>query len=240
MNSQIETASPRRLARIAGLLYLVIIFAAPFAEIFVLSTVKALGDAAATAANILASEQLFRLGVAASLVTVFCDLALSAIFYELMRPVSRVLALMAAFFRLAAIVVVAVNALTYLAPLTFLHSPSYAAMPDQLQAMSVLSLRLHTAGYNIALVVFGGHCLLLGYLITKSTFLPRWIGVLVAIAGGGYLINGFAVLVFPVFAAHLDPYIALPWLAGEGSLALWLLIVGLNAERWREQAGAVR
>ena len=143
-----------------------------------------------------------------------------------MRPVSRGLALMAAFFRLAAILVVAVNALTYFAPLAFLNGEAYAFTVEQPQSLSMLSLRSHTIGYNIALLIFGGHCLLLGLLIAKSTFLPRLTAALVVIAGVGYLINGFAVFVFPGFAALLDPYIALPWLAGEGSLALWLLQPG--------------
>lgn len=218
-------------ARLAGLLYVLIIVAAPFAELIVPGQLIVSGDAAATAANILQSEQLFRLGGAASLVTVFCDVALAALLYVLLRPVSRTLALMAAFFRLVAIAIVAVNAITYFAPLSILKGDLADA-----SALALLAWKLHQVGYNVALLVFGGHCLLLGVLVARATFLPRIIGWALVLAGACYLLNGFALFIAPNFADLLVPYVLLPPLVGEVGLALWLLIAGVNIAKWREQA----
>lgn len=98
-------------------------------------------------------------------------------------------------------------------------------------------LKLHFQGYNICMVLFGSNNLLIGYLIFRSTFLPQFLGVLLAISGFCYLINGFANFLSPAFAAHLVPYILVPGLA-ELLLALWLVVIGVNVPRWNEQASA--
>jgi hypothetical protein len=95
---------------------------------------------------------------------------------------------------------------------------------------------LSAIDYDIYTVFFGFDIICVGYLVLRSTFLPRAIGVLMAIDGLAYLVNGFADLLAPGFAAHLVPWIQLPALLGEGSLCLWLLVVGLDAERWRTRA----
>jgi hypothetical protein len=111
---------------------------------------------------------------------------------------------------------------------------------DQLQALSYFALKLHALGYNVSLVFFGVHCVLIGGLIAGSNFLPRLIGLMLVIAGGCYLTNSFANFIAPAFAAQLFPYILLPGLVAEGSLALWLFVVGLNAKKWAERASAAR
>ena len=232
--------SPLFKARIAGVLYLVIIVAAAFAEIFVRGRLVVSGDAAATATNILAHEQLYRLGGAADLIAFACDAAVALIFYELLKPVSGSLSLLAAFFRLMHVAIVAVNSVNHFAPLVLLGSAHFltAFKTDQLQALALVSLRLHAQGYNIGLVFFGFHCLLIGYLICRSSFLPRILGALMAVAGACYLTNSFANFFSPAFAAHLYPYILLPGGVGELSLCLWLLVTGVNVQRWKEQASA--
>lgn len=240
VTERIVEASPRLKARTAGVLYLIIIVAAPFAEVFVRGRLVVYGDAAATAANIMAHEPLFRLAGAADLIAFVCDAAVALIFYELLRPVSRGLALLAAFFRLLHVAIVAVNTLNCFAPLVFLGSAHFltAFKPDQLQALALGALSLHGMGYNIGLVFFGFHCLLIGYLIFRSAFLPRILGGLMAIAGLCYLTNSFANLLSPAFAGHLFPYIMAPCGVAEISLCLWLLVRGVNAQRWEEQATA--
>jgi hypothetical protein len=104
---------------------------------------------------------------------------------------------------------------------------------DQLQALALLFLRLHAQAYNSSLVFFGFYCLLIGYLIFRSTFLPRILGVLMAIAGLGWL-----TFLSPPLADYLSPYILAPGVLGEGSLTLWLLVKGVNEQRWKEQASA--
>jgi Domain of unknown function (DUF4386) len=236
MTDENKAASPQIKARIAGGLYLIVIVAGIFAEVFVRGALIVSGDAAVTAANILASEPLFRLGFAADLVAVAAYIGVTAILYELLKPVSRTLALLGACFGLAGSAVMAVNMVNHLAPLFLLTDAGYlsAFEPDQLQALARVSLRLHGLGYNIAIVFFGFHLLFLGWLILRSSFLPRFLGVLLAIAALCFLTNNWAIFLAPAFAAQIPPYVMLPSLVGEGSLALWLLVVGVNAVKWKE------
>jgi hypothetical protein len=237
---RIAGKSPRRNARIAGVLYLIVFVTAGFAEGFVRNRLVVSGDGAATAAHILAHESLYRLGGAADLVNLVCDTALALIFYELLKPVSRSLSLLAAFFRLMHVGIMATATLNHFAPLVFLGDArglgSFTAA--QLQAEVLVSLRLHTLGYHICLVFFGVACLLLGYLIFKSTFLPWILGVLLAIAGLCYLANSFAN--FLSLPYDLFPFVAAAGLIGEGSLTVWLLVKGVNEQRWKEQASVAR
>lgn len=221
----------------AGILYLIIILAAAFAEIFVRGRLIVSGDPAATATNVLAHEPLYRLGGAADLVAFACDVGVALIFYELLKPVSGSVSLLAAFFRLMHVAIMGVNSLNHFAPLLLLSgAPSVAAFKaDQLGALALVFLRLHALGYNVALVFFGFHCLLIGYLIFRSTFLPRILGALIVIAGLCYLTNSFANFLSPAFADMLFPYILLPAAVAEWGLCLWLLVVGLNVPRWNEQ-----
>lgn len=238
MISKLESDSPIAKARIAGVLYLIVIIAGVFAEAFVRGALIVPGDAAATAANIQGAEPLFRLGFAADLVSAAAYVGVTAILYELLKPASRTLSLLGASFGLAGSAIMATNMLNHLAPLFLLGDASYLAAfaAEQLQALARVSLRLHGLGYNISIVFFGLHLLLLGWLIVKSNFLPRTIGILLAIAGLCYLVNSFAIFVAPAFATLLSSFILLPGLVGEGALALWLVIIGVNAGKWREQA----
>jgi hypothetical protein len=236
---QMREASPRLKARIAGALYLIVIVTAGFAEIFVRGRLLARGDAAATAANILAHEFLYRLGGAADLINLACDTALALLFYELLKPVSRSLSLLAAFFRLMHAAILAVSTLGHFAPLIFLggaHDLNVFSA-EQLQELALVSLRLHGQGYHITLMFFGFSSLLLGYLICRSLFLPRILGVLLAVAGSCYLIISFANFIAPAFRARIS-LILLPSGMAELSLMLWLLVMGVNAQRWQQQASA--
>jgi|ERR1019366_4640324 hypothetical protein len=217
----------RSKARLAGALYLIIIIGATFAEVFVRDRLVVSGDAAATASNILAHESLYRLGGAADLTAFVCDAIVALIFYELFRPVSESLSLLAAFFRLVHVAVMAVNSINHFAPLILLRA-------GQLPSLALAFLRLHALGYNIALVFFGCHCLLIGYLIYRSTFLPRILGALLAIAGICYLANSFTNFLAPAFAATLFPWILLPAAAAEWSLTGWLLFAAVDLQRWKE------
>ena len=237
MTERTAEASPRLKARIAGGLYL-----SGVANLFagvVLGSLVVNGDAAATAHNILAHETLYRLAFAADLITVPCYIAVSALFYTLFKPVNRSLSLIAAFFGLAGSTMWALNDFFFLAPLVVLggaHSVN-AVTANQLQTLALAFLNVHAQGSNIVMVAFGFHVILIGYLIFKSTFLPRVLGVWLAIAGVCYLTNSFANFLSPELAAHLSPYIQIPGVV-EIVLALWLFVMGVNAQRWKEQASA--
>ena len=229
-------ASPRLQARMAGVIAWITTtsgFAAIVSGGLVVS-----GDAAATAHNILAHETLFRLAVAGDVISLLY-LAYTLLLYNLFRPVNRSLSLLAAFFSLVGCAIAAVNCLLLLAPLVVLgDAQSLSAFNvEQVQALALLFLKLHAQGSNVSLVLFGSYNLLIGYLIFRSTFLPRILGVLLAISGLCYLINCFANFLSPAFATHLVPYILIPG-GAELLLALWLVVVGVNAQRWKEQAGA--
>ena len=237
---RIAEASPRFKARIAGVLYLVIIVAALFAEVFVRGRLIVSGDAAATATNILAHESIYRLGGAADLIAFACDVAVALIFFELFKPVSGTLSMLAAFFRLMHVSIVGISTVYHFAPLVLLGDARFLSTfsTNQSQALALVSLRLHALGYNIALVFFGFHCLLIGYLIWRSAFMPRVLGALMAIAGSCYLTNSFANFLSPAVAGHLFPWILLPGALAEWGLTAWLLVVGLNVQRWNGQARA--
>jgi Domain of unknown function (DUF4386) len=241
MMERIEEASPRFKARMAGVLYLLIIVGALFAPFAVAPSGMMRGDSALpTAAQILASKPLYVFGGAAQLVLGACDIGIALIFYGLLKPVSRELALLAAFFRLVFVAVANANVLNHFAPLLLLSGAEYlsAFKPDQLQALALVFIRLRTIGLDIALVFFGFHCVVLGYLLFKSTFFPRILGLLLAIGGLGYLANIFANVIPTAIGTHLFPYIMLPAGIAEISLTVWLIIVGVNASKWKEQASA--
>jgi hypothetical protein len=237
MDSVTET-SPRQLARVAGALYLINIIGGAFAIGFVRAPLFVSGDAAATADNIQTHELLYRSGLVAHVVVTITNVPLAVIFYDLFKVVNRRLALLDAFFILVATAIEAAGLVNEFAPLFLLGSGPYSsALPAaQLQALAYVSSDLSSIGYNIHTVFFGLDVICIAYLILKSSFIPRGIGVLLAIDGVAYLFYSFADLIAPRFAAQLVPWIQLPALIGEGSFCLWLLFVGLNVERWNEGA----
>jgi hypothetical protein len=241
MMERIEEASPRFKARMAGVLYLLIIVGALFAPFAVAPSGMMRGDSALpTAAQILASKPWYVFGGAAQLVLGACDIGVALIFYGLLKPVSRELALLAAFFRLVFVAIANANVLNHFAPLLLLSGGEYlsAFKPDQLQALALIFIRLRTIGLDIALVFFGFHCVVLGYLIFRSTFFPRILGLMLAIGGVGYSVNIFANVIPHAIGGHFFPYIMLPAGIAEISLTVWLIIVGVNASKWKEQASA--
>jgi hypothetical protein len=194
------------------------------------------GDAAATAHNILANEPLFRWGFAAALISAVCYITVTLLLYDIFRPVNRSVSLLAAFFSLMGCTIQALSSLFHLAPLVVLGGEQYLSVfkVEQLQALALLFLKLRVQTASIYMVFFGWYCLLIGYLIFRSTFLPRILAVFMAIAGLSYQL-----FLSPPLANYLFPYIVKPAGAlGELSLILWLLVVGVNVQRWKEQASA--
>jgi len=242
VENRVGEPSLRKLARVAGLLYLVIIIAGMFGEFFVRQSLIVPGDAAATANNIMASEMLFRAGIVADLVMIMADVALALIFYLLFKPVSNGLALLAAFFRLAQAVVLGINLLNLFFALGLLSGADYLAVfgADQLDALSMLFLNAHSVGYSLGLLFFGVNLLILGYLVFKSGYVPRIFGILLIAASLGYLIDGLAKVLLPNYAEFqpiFDMVVLTPAFIAELSLGLWLLLKGVKIqERDTERA----
>lgn len=230
----VAAVSPRLLARIAGVFEALEGFTSSFGQVVILGRLVVSGAAAATAANILAHHRLFWLGFVLSVAGVACHIVWIALFYVLFRPVNRNLSLVAV---LVGVVVCAVQAFTaflYLAPLLVLEAgkSAVAFTPAQLQSVAMIVIRLNGYAFDLDLVFFGLWCALTGYLILRSTFMPRVLGVLLAIDGLGWMMY-----VVPPFANHLFPFIAAASGLAEIPLQLWLIIMGVNPERWRQQAG---
>jgi Domain of unknown function (DUF4386) len=157
-------------------------------------------------------------------ITLVCDTAVALFLYNLLKPVSRSASLLAALFRIIFVAVMAVTSLNYFGYFALLQEPHSAGA--------------FLTGYLVALVFFGFHCLLIGYLILHSTFLPRLLGALIALAGLGWLINSFLHFLFPLLAHYLWPGIIAAAILGEGSLTVWLIVMGVNARRWKQQAAS--
>ena len=225
-------ASPRFLARIAGVFYLLTILTGVFA-LWAGGGLVVSGDAAATAANILAHESSFRLGFVANIIATVCYIVVTVLLYILFKPVSRSLSLVAAFI---SIVGCSGGGIGGLAPLVVLGGAqsSTAFKLDQLQALAALLIKLDAQAYLGAMVFFGFYCILIGYLAFNSTFLPRIVGVLMVIAGICWLTNSFASFLSPPLASALSPYILVPGFLGESTLTVWLLLKGVNEQRWKE------
>ena len=204
MKERITETSPQIYARIAGVLYLMIIVIGFSSEFFVRDKLVMAGDVTATANNIASSESLWRTSIACELILLVCAVALTLIFYVLLRPVNKNHALLAVLFNIVEFPIEAVSKLCLLAALFFSGSADYlkAFEPRQLHALVKISLKLHDYGFGIDLVFFGFACLVYGYLLFRSGYLPRTLGVLMAIAGLSYLANSFTLILAP---AQDDP-----------------------------------
>ena len=228
--------SPQLFARVAGFLYLIIIVGGVYAEMFVRQTVFVPNDMAATARNILLHEQEYRWGLVAQLVPLLCNMFLAAIFYAIFAVVNRHLALAVAFCSVAGSAVEASSLLMHYAPLTLLKRGATLGLdPHLLEAQAYMALNLQAIGFSVALTFFGCVCIARGYLIFRSGFLPRTIGVLLAIEGVCYLVNSFGLFLAPQLASRLFDILLVSGLA-EVVFCLWLLGRGLNAERWELRA----
>ena len=202
MASLNNNTSPQLYARTGGIAYLIIIVAGALGELFIRNTLIVTGDAAATANNIAASPLLWRIGIAGDLFMHVCDVVVILALYTLLKPVNKNLALLAVLFNLIQTAVLVANKMNLLMPLFLSGSEDYlkAFNPQQLQALTYISVKAHGYGFGVGLIFFGFTCLIEGYLILKSGFFPRILGVLMQIAGLCYLLNSFAMILAPGFS----------------------------------------
>jgi len=230
---RVAVMSPRSKSRLAGLFELLEGAASSSGQVFILGALVVQGDAAATAHSILTNESLFRFGFLVSAAGVAFHLAWALLMYQLLRPVNRTVASLAAFVIIICCAIQAVTALLYLGPLLVLQGGSSLSgfSPGQAQALASSFLKLNGAAFNLDLVFFGLWCILTGYLIWKSTFLPRLLGALLVVDG-----IGWTLFAWPPLAAFLFPAIATASGLAEIPLIVWLLGVGVNNERWYERA----
>jgi hypothetical protein len=232
--AQPRAASIQTYARIAGILFLISVVAGGFGEFYVPSKIMVPGDASATAQNIVASNGLFRLGFAAYFVEALCDITLTLIFYVLFRPTHKELALLASFFRIVSTATFAAAELFAFATLHILGADYLKSFsPDQVNAIALLSLKLYGIGAGFFMVFYGVAAILHGWLIFRSTYLPKALGVLLALAGLGFVARSFLLVLAPAYAG---PFLLLPMSIAGLSLTVWFLVKGVDVARWEERA----
>jgi hypothetical protein len=227
--------SINKTARIAGILTLLIVVLAPFSMIYVPTALVVPGDAALTANHIMASEGLFRLGMVSDSIVFLIEIVLTVLLYVLVKPVNKTLSLVAAFSRLAMTVIQGLNLLNHFIVLLLLSGAGYLTTfaPDQTHALVMMFLDAHENMVLIWGLFFSLHLLVFGYLVYRSGYIPKMIGVLLVIASLSYLIQGFGNILFPQYKAI---FTSIGFLSSiEIALPIWLLIKGVNVEQWQKR-----
>lgn len=228
--------SPQLLARWIGILLLISLVLGGFGESYVPDSLTVAGNAGATAGNVIHHETLFRLSLGAYLFEGLCDAALTALFYLLLRPAGRELALIALLMRIVSTAAFAAAEFFYFAAWPIGHATELKALPsDQLDALVFLVIRLYATSASIPTFFYAVAWILLGRLVFVSGYLPRWLGVLLALAGLSAAVGMFANIVTPAYASD---FFLVPMLLGMLALALRLLIGGVNERRWEEKLAA--
>ena len=236
---------PRTLARMLGFFMLLTILGGVIAQGFISQRLIVFSDAAATANNILSHKALFKVSVSIYLIEMIANVTTTALWYILLRPVNRTIALAAAFIDLAGCIIKTVARVFYLTPLWVLGAASppgsivnpalHGFTPEQLQSIALVLFRANAYGAAIAMAFFGFSVPLNGYLIFRSTFLPRWLGALGMIAGVCWL-----TFIYPPFGSRLFMFTAPVGLLIVIVMIVWLLVYGVDEKKWREQADATR
>ncbi len=237
MSNPITKTSPRKAARFAGVLYLIIFIVYPLSSFIGKANIVVQGDAAATAKNILASETMFRLGIAGEAVIFLVEIIVAAILYELLKPVNPAISLASALARLAEGIVQAVNLLPSILALLLVSGAGYptAFGADQLNAL--LMLFMESFDYMILVwgFFFGLHLVLLGYLVYKSGYFPSFLGILLILGGIGYLLQSFGAFVTPQLDELLNTVVLILATPSELAFTIYLLWKGINVEKWKER-----
>ncbi|MEM9014826.1 MAG: DUF4386 domain-containing protein [Pseudomonadota bacterium] len=224
--------------RLAGICYLIIIAGGLFSEIVVRGQLIVAGDAAATAANIMERESLYRAGIGASIVFLACNIPVIWVFYRVFRVFDEPIAKLLLLTFITAIIVEVANLRSFLEPLSYLiNAEALVGLTEaQRAALTYSAFQKFNTGFALSLAFFGAYCLILASLILRSGMLPRIIGAALVLAGIGYIANTFTILAAPQFRGDFGVFFLLPALIAETSLAVWLTVFGINRTRWIEAA----
>lgn len=228
MTNRIADISLGKAAIVAGFGLLIMTIFYVFADFFVFQNLIVQGDATTTANNIMANEMQFRTGIFSFLIVILCDVVVAWALYFFLKPVNKSLSLLAAWFRLVYAIIFGIALVNYFSVLQLLSGADYLKVfeIDQLHTKVMLSLNAFNDGWAIGLVFFGLHLALLGYLVFKSDYIPRILGVLLIVAGLGYLIDNFGKFLFPNFDAAIS--LVTGW--GELLFMFWLLFKGVKVQ----------
>jgi len=230
---KITEMSPNKTARTAGFLFLLLVPLGFFGGMYIPS-ITVPGNAVTTVNNIIANESLFRLSILCALATPIVTILVALFLYKLLKPVNKNHAVLMVIFTLAAAPIAMLNELNHFAVLLLLNGTEYLKVfsEDQLYSQVMFFLDLSHYGASITAIFWGLWLFPLGYLVFKSGFLPRILGVLLIIAGFGYIINSVALFILPDFNIRVTDYTFI----GELLFLLWLLFKGVNVEQWEKRA----
>ncbi len=230
------TTSINAKARIAGILYLIIIIAGIFSMLLIRERMVVAGDPEATAANIIQHNLTWRIGIAADMLMQLLDIPVMWIIFLVLRPVNKDLALLGLLFNLIQTAVLAANKIILVGSLLPLENLPYlrAVDPSILHTQAYLAIKLHEIGFGVGLLFFGLTLLVNGYLVYRSRFLPKAIGIMLQVAGACYLVCNLLLLLSPTLNHALFPYLMLPCFIAELSYALWLTFKGVEEGKWKE------
>ncbi|GGD63261.1 DUF4386 domain-containing protein [Lacimicrobium alkaliphilum] len=230
--------SPNSYTRIAGIAYLLIIGFGITGQLFIRDGLVDFDNAALTASNILEASDIWRLGIAGDVMMHALDIPVMVILYFLLKPVNKLLALVSVAFNLAQTAVLVANKLVLLVPLIMMNDSQYmlAFESDQVSSQVMLLLDIHDYGFALGLVFFGFACVGYGFLIYCADYFPKFIGVLMTIAGLSYLLNSLTLLIAPSLSDVVFPILVLSFIA-ELTCALWLIFRGVDAEEWQRNIG---
>lgn len=222
--------STKTLARIAGFLYLIVAIGGGFSELYVRSSVKVPGDAAATAANIAAHSTLFRIGFATDLIDFTAFLGVGLVLYVILKRVNPEIALAMLVINAISVAMQALNMLNHLGALLIAIDPRFTAGMSAQAANSLvlLLLEMHRHGYLVAQIFFGLYLLPLGYLVYKSGYFPKVLGIVLMVGCAGYLAGVAATYMAPALQSTPATYLAMVGGISEVLFLLWLLIMGVN------------
>jgi hypothetical protein len=223
----------QRYARLAGVLVAISLLAGGFGESFVPSKLIVAGDFHETSLRVAASLGLFRAGFVAYMIEAACDLSLTAIFYLLLRPVSRPLSLIAALFGVFGTATFAVGEIFYyIAALPQIDAHFAASLsPDVRARFAYLCLKLYGTIFTIFGGFYGAATMLRGYLFFRSRYLPHVLGGLLMLGGAGFIIKNLCAVLVPRYDSML---LALPMMVGMLGVAVWLPLKGIDRDRFEQ------
>lgn len=226
-----DTNSTKKAARIAGLLYFLLALTGAFSILYVPSTLVVFGDSAATAENISSSELLFRTGILSGVVSHIIFVLLVLALYHLLSEINRKLAMLMVTFVVIGVAIGFVNTVNQLGALIALSGADFLSVFEkpELESLAYLFLRLHSHGIQIIQVFWGLWLFPFGLLVYQSRFIPKILGVLLIVAGVGYLLATMTFLVFPQYQSALSTLFTILEM-GELPIIFWLLIVGANVQ----------
>lgn len=235
MTNKLTDISLNKAAKIAGIGYVIIFILGLITNFFIFGNLIVPGDASTTANNILANELLFRGGMVSWVVVLICDIIIAWALYIFLKPVSKSISLLGAWFRLVYIAIFAITQLNLLIVLILLSGADYLTVfnTNQLNSLVLLFLNGFNYGFLIGLVFFGIHLLFISHLIIRSDYIPKILGILLLLSSLGYIIDSFANFLLSNYENYKTIFliiVAVPGIIGELYLTLWLLIKGTKIQ----------